>query len=333
MKTTMRVGILGTGAVARKHAQSCKNIGFELVACTNSTAESGRRFADEYGIEFLPTVEELCGHPGIEMVDVCTFPEYRLKAVELCAQAGKHVQVEKPIATNLETAQRMIEVARQAGIVLGVVSQHRFDTASIFLHDAITAGRLGTLLQCDAYVKWYRSPQYYARPIKGSWKTEGGGALIGQAIHQVDLLRWFAGPVRQVFGQWNLGCLHAIESEDLVNAVIRYDNGASGVIQASTALWPGYPERIEIHGTKGAAVITGDRLSVWDVQEDAGPPPPLEQAAKSGAADPMAISLEPFERQFRNFAEAVRQGTQPLVCWRGGLPQPATGGRHLPLLP
>jgi UDP-N-acetyl-2-amino-2-deoxyglucuronate dehydrogenase len=314
----MKVGIVGTGAVARKHAQAFRNIGFELVACTNTTAESGHRFASEWSTQFVPTVEELCRHPRVELVDVCTFPESRLKAVELSAQAGKHVQVEKPIATNLETARRMIDVAQRAGIVLGVVSQHRFDTASIFLKEAIAAGRLGRLLQCDAYVKWYRSAQYYARPIKGSWKTEGGGALISQAIHQVDLLRWFAGPVRQVFGQWNLGGVHAIESEDLVNAVIRYGNGAAGVIQASTAIWPGYPERIEVHGTDGTAVITGDRLSVWDVQDDSGSPPPLAEAAQSGAADPMAISLEPFERQFRNFAEAVHSRTQPLVSGEEG---------------
>jgi predicted dehydrogenase len=314
----MRVGIAGTGAVARKHAQAFRNIGFELVSCTNPSTESGHRFASEWSIDFVPSVEDLCRDPRVEMVDVCTFPEYRLQAVELCARAGKHVQVEKPIATNLETARRMIDAAHNAGIVLGVVSQHRFDTASMFLHDAIAAGRLGKLLQCDAYIKWYRSAHYYSRPIKGSWKTEGGGALISQAIHQVDLLRWFAGPVHQVFGEWNLGGLHAIESEDLVNAVMRYQNGACGVIQASTAMWPGYPERIEVHGTKGSAIITGDRLSAWDVQEDSGPPPPLSDAAKSGAADPMAISLEPFERQFRNFAEAVRCRTQPLVSGEEG---------------
>jgi UDP-N-acetyl-2-amino-2-deoxyglucuronate dehydrogenase len=309
----MRVGFIGTGAVARKHAQAFRNIGCELVACTNATTDSGRRFAAEHGIEFVSTIEELCRHPRVEVVDVCTFPELRLPAVELCAQTGKHVQVEKPIATNLETARQMIAVARQAGIVLGVVSQHRFDTASMFLRQAIAAGRLGRLLQCDAYVKWYRSAEYYARPSKGSWKTEGGGALISQAIHQVDLLRWFAGPVRQVFGQWTLGGLHAIESEDFVSAVIRYASGASGVIQASTAIWPGYPERIEVHGSKGTAVIAGDCLSVWDVRDDNGPPPPLAQEGCSGAADPMAISLESFERQFQNFAQAVRCGTQPLV--------------------
>ena len=124
-------------------------------------------------------------------------------------------------------------------------------------------------------MKWHRTDEYYARPVKGSWATEGGGALINQGIHQVDLLLWFAGPVRDVFAMWQLGAAHKIESEDIVSAVLRYANGATGVIQASTALWPGYSERIELHGTKGTAIVTGDQLTAWDVKEDAGEPPPL----------------------------------------------------------
>ena len=176
----------------------------------------------------------------------------------------------------------MIDTARRAGIVLGVVSQHRFDESSQFLATALAAGRLGRLLQADAYVKWYRSPEYYARPIKGTWAVEGGGALINQAIHQVDLLRWFAGPVREVFGAWQLGAAHRIESEDVLTAVIRFEHGATGVLQASTAFWPGYPERIELHGTKGTAVVTGDRLTRWDVRDDEGEAPPLAQRRRLG---------------------------------------------------
>jgi predicted dehydrogenase len=212
----------------------------------------------------------------------------------------------------------MIETARGAGILLGVVSQHRFDDASLFLSKAIAAGRLGKLLQCDCYVKWYRSPEYYSRPIKGSWKTEGGGALINQAIHQIDILRWLAGPVAEVFGEWQLGARHNIESEDLVNAVLRYSSGATGVIQASTALWPGYPERTEFHGTKGTAIITGDKLTAWDVAGDSGDPAPVTKEVASGASDPMAISLAPFERQFLDFGDAIAKGRKPLVSGEEG---------------
>jgi predicted dehydrogenase len=199
-----------------------------------------------------------------------------------------------------------------------VVSQHRFDRASLFLSAAIQAGRLGRLLQCDAYVKWWRSDEYYARPVKGSWAAEGGGALINQAIHQIDLLLWFAGPVRELFGMWQLGAAHTIESEDIVNAVMRYESGATGVIQASTALWPGYSERIELHGTNGSACVTGDQLTAWDVKDDAGDPPPLSTGVASGASDPMAISVDSFERQFLDFGDAIKTGRKPLVSGEEG---------------
>ena len=314
----MRVGMIGTGAISHKHAQVYKNIGFELTVCTDILPEAGRRFADQYGAEFVPSYEEVCRHPKVDYVDVCTFPNFRLEPIEICASAGKHVQVQKPIATNLDTARRMIETARKGGILLGVVSQHRFDDASRFLSKAFAEGRLGRLLQCDCYVKWHRSAAYYSRPIKGSWEVEGGGALINQAIHQIDILRWLAGPAAEVFGMWQLGALHRIQSEDVLSAVLRFRSGATGVVQASTAFWPGYPERTEFHGTKGTAIITGDKLTTWDVENDAGDPAPVEKEAASGASDPMAISLEPFERQFRDFGEAIEKKRKPLVAGEEG---------------
>ena len=314
----MRVGIVGTGAVARKHARAYLNIGYRVAACSNFHGESGRRFAGEFAAEFVPSYQDLCRHPDVDFVDVCTFPEFRLEPVELAAAAGKHVLVEKPMATDLSTARQMMAAARAGGILLGVVSQHRFDDASLFLSRAIPAGRLGKLIECDCYVKWYRSAEYYARPIKGSWKTEGGGALIGQGIHQVDILRWLAGPVKELFAVWQLGVRNRIESEDVVNAVVRYASGATGVIQAATAFWPGYPERTEFHGTAGTAIISGDKLTAWDVEDDGGEPAPVVRQSASGASDPMAISLTPFERQFRDFGDAIAEGHQPLVSGEDG---------------
>jgi UDP-N-acetyl-2-amino-2-deoxyglucuronate dehydrogenase len=314
----MRAGMIGTGAISHKHAQAYKNIGFQITVCTDINPENGKRFAEQYGAEFVPTFEEVCRHPNVDYVDVCTFPDFRLQPLKLCATHGKHIQVQKPISTSLATAREMVETARAAGIVLGVVSQHRFDDSSMFLKRAIEAGRLGRLIQCDAYVKWFRSAEYYGRPIKGSWAVEGGGALINQAIHQIDILRWLGGPVADVTAMWQLGALHKIESEDVVNALLRFENGATGVIQASTAMWPGYSERVEIHGTKGTAVITGDKLTIWDVQDDEGEAPPLASQVASGASDPMAISLEPFERQFLDFADAIRNKRKPLVAGEEG---------------
>ncbi len=313
----MRVGILGTGAIANKHAEAYRNIGFELIACSNKTESRGREFAGRWGIEFVPGYRDLCHYPGLDYIDVCAFPNFHLEPVGACAEIKRAVLLQKPIATNLETARQMIEVARNAGITLGVMSQHRFDDSTLFLKRSLAAGRMGRLLQADAYVKWFRSDEYYSRPIKGSWETEGGGALMNQAIHQVDILLSLAGPVAAVTGMWQLGARHRIQSEDVVNALLSYESGATGVIQAATAFWPGYTERIELHGTKGSAIISGDRLTDWEVLDDeaanAQDPAPVEGNVASGSSDPMAISLTSFERQFRDFAASIVERRQPVV--------------------
>lgn len=318
----MKVGILGTGAIANKHAEAYRNIGFQVIACSNKSEDRGRNFAARWGAEFVPDYRDLCRYPGLDFVDVCTFPDFHLPPVKACAEIGRPIQVQKPIATNLDEARRMIDIARQAGITFGVASQHRFDDATIFLKRALAAGRLGRLLEADAYVKWFRSDEYYSRPIKGSWHTEGGGALINQAIHQVDLLLYLAGPVSRISAQWQLAAAHKIESEDIVDALVRYASGATGVIQASTAFWPGYTERVELHGTKGTAIISGDRLTSWDVLDDGEAnqrdPAPVAHDVASGSSDPMAISLTSFERQFQDFAEAIRDHREPLVSGEEG---------------
>lgn len=315
----MQVGLIGTGAISHKHAQAYKNIGYQVTACTDISREYGEKFAAQYGCEFVADFKELCKHPNIDYVDVCTFPDFRLEPIEIAARHGKHVQVQKPIATNLETARKMIATAKAGGIVLGVVSQHRFDDSTIFVKKAIESGRLGKILQADAYVKWWRSEQYYSRPIKGSWSVEGGGALINQAVHQVDVLQYLVGGVAELFAFWQLHARHKIESEDVICALLKYAAGATGVIQASTAIWPGYSERIEIHGTKGTAIFTGDKLTTWDVENDTGEPAPVEKDVMSGSSDPMAIPLTPFERQFLDFGAACKQGTKPLVSGEEGL--------------
>ena len=243
------------------------------------------------------------------------------------------MQVQKPISTNLETAREMIETARKAGILLGVVSQHRFDDSSQFLAKAIAEGRLGKLLQCDCYVKWYRSPAYYSRPIKGSWATEGGGALINQAIHQLDILRWLAGPVQELFGYWQLGALHKIESEDVVNAVVRYATGATGVIQASTAFWPGYTERTEFHGTKGTAIISGDKLTTWDVENDSGEPAPVSKEVASGVVGPDGDFDRAVRAAVPRFRRSDSDGAQAAGRRRRGIPGAGDRGGGLSIVP
>ena len=311
--------MIGTGAISHKHALAYKNIGYQITACTDINPDAGRKFCAQYGGEFIASYEDLCKHPEVDYIDVCTFPDFRLQPLEIAAAHGKHIQVQKPISTNLETARKMIEVAKANGVVLGVVSQHRFDDSTIFVKKAIEQGRLGRILQADAYVKWWRSAEYYSRPIKGSWTVEGGGAMINQAVHQVDVLLYLVGGVRELFASWQLGARHKIESEDVICALLGYESGATGVIQASTAFWPGYSERVEIHGTKGTCIFTGDKLTAWDVENDEGEPAPVEKEVMSGASDPMAIPLTPFERQFIDFGDACKSGKAPLVSGEEGL--------------
>ncbi|MBY0503226.1 MAG: Gfo/Idh/MocA family oxidoreductase [Bryobacteraceae bacterium] len=315
----LRIGLVGTGAIAHKHAQAYANIGYRVVACYNQNFDKGEAFAQQYGARNAESLEAICADPEVDVIDLCTFPDVRLEPLRLAANAGKHVQVQKPIATNLKTARDMIEYAHAKRVLLAVVSQHRFDDSIIFLKQAIADGRLGKILQADAYVKWWRSEEYYSRPIKGSWDVEGGGALINQGIHQVDMLLHLLGPVKELYGMWQLGARHKIASEDVVQTMLRYANGAQGVIQASTAFWPGYTERLEIHGTKGTAVISGDKLTTWDVQPgDSGEPAPLASTVASGASDPMAISLTPFERQFADLGRAIATGTAPSITGEDG---------------
>lgn len=309
----MKVGLIGTGAIAHKHAESYAEIGFELAAVTDIVVEKGKAFAEKYGPEFFADSTEMINRAGVDYIDVCTFPDSHLGIVRACAAAKKNVLLQKPMDLRLDNCREMIELCEKADVRLGVVSQHRFDKAAIFLKKAITDGRMGKLLQVDGYVKWHREQSYYDRPGKGTWAMEGGGALINQGIHTVDVSMYLAGMAKTIAANWQLGAAHEIEVEDILNAIITYEGGVTGVLQASTAFRPGYSERIEIHGTKGSAIITGDKLTHWDVDGDAGEDAPIEAAEMSGAADPMAIPIGNLKRQFQDFGCAVDTGGKPLV--------------------
>ncbi len=241
----MKVGLIGTGAISHKHGDSYASSATRSSPARTARRGKGREFAEKYGAEFHADWRDLVARDDVDYVDVCTFPDSHLEIVEECARQGKSVLLQKPMDLTLDNCRKMIELAKAANIRLGVVSQHRFDDATIFLKKAIDDGRLGRLLQIDGYVKWHRPQPYYDRPGKGTWAVEGGGALINQGIHTVDVLMYLAGRVKEISAQWQLAAAHQMEAEDIVNALVRYDNGATGVIQASTAFWPGFTERIE----------------------------------------------------------------------------------------
>lgn len=316
----MQIAIIGTGAVAVHHGLAIEQVPrAQLQGVASRTPEKARAFAERFKTRVYGSADEVFKDPAVQLVILCTYPDSHYQLASAAARRGKHLLVEKPLATTAETGMAIVEECRKAGVTLAVVSQKRFADGPVFLKKAVTEGRLGKLLQADAYMKWYREPAYYARPGKGGWDVEGGGAIINQAIHQVDLLRYIAGPVRSVRCMWQLGGLHAIPSEDSACVLMRYANGATGVIQASTALYPGFPDRLELHGTKGSVVTEGDFLKFWEVRQSEQPPAELFKQAGVGASKPMDIPVEPFRRQLENVIDAVEKGTRPLVSGEEGL--------------
>ncbi len=315
----MKAAIIGTGAVAGHHARAiAQTEGIELAGVTSRTLEKAEAMAAQFGGRVYPNADSLLADPAIDLVIICTYPDSHNQYAVAAARQGKHVLVEKPLDLSLELARNTVEECRKAGVTLAIVSQKRFSDGPRFLREAVQSGKLGKILEADAYVKWYREPAYYAREGKGSWSMEGGGALINQTIHQIDLLRWIVGPVKRLRCEWQLAGLHQIESEDSAAALFRYENDAIGVVQASTSFYPGFPDRIEIHGTRGSVLTEGDYLKQWEVPGCPPPPDHLFQSGKSGSSVPMDISVEPFCRQLRDVMEAIESGRPPLITGEEG---------------
>lgn len=308
-------GIIGMGNVSTIHARCIQQIdGCQLIAVCGRSQEKAKKAGLEYSVPYYTNFRDLINRDDIDVVSICTPSGMHLEPALAVAQARKHVIVEKPIETTLERADQMIQACQQANVKLAVIFQHRFDEASRQLHKAVQQGDLGKLILGDAYVKWHRSQEYYD---KGGWRGtlsgDGGGALINQSIHTIDLLQWIMGPVKSVYGK--IGAFtHRIEGEDLGLAILTFENGAMGVIEGSTSIYPGFPERLEIHGEKGSVILEGGKIKTWEIQGEKQKPAELLTDEKSGgASDPMAISIEGHLAQYRDFIAAIENDREPLV--------------------
>jgi predicted dehydrogenase len=241
------------------------------------------------------------------------------------ANAGKHVVVEKPLEINPERCDRIIDACDKNKVKLCTIFPSRFADANVELKKAVTAGRFGRLTLGETTCKWWRSQAYYDQGgWRGTWKLDGGGAMMNQAIHNVDLLQWMMGPVTHVSGFTGTLAHERIEVEDTAVACLRFASGAVGVIQATTSVHPGYPKTIAIHGDKGSAVIEQEDVLRWDFDpagpEDAAVRQRFAQkvGASGGASDPSAISHEYHRRQLADFIQAIQQGRPPQVDGREG---------------
>jgi predicted dehydrogenase len=315
---TVGFGIIGCGVVAPTHAVALDAIeNVRLLAAADSMAPRAENFCKEFSVpKACRDYRELLDNPDIQAVCVCT-PHHAHASVAIeAARAGKHVLVEKPMATTLADADAVIRACEEANVRLGVVFQHRFDPASRYVKQLLQEGVLGKPVLGGVHVLWFRTSDYYdSQSWRGRWETAGGGVLINQAIHAVDILCWLMGPVVRVAGYCN-ACVHPIEVEDTAAAALYFENGALGVIQASTTTYPQTPERVELAGSQGTITIEGGQITRHELAGQRADAPQLS------AEDPRFRGKSYYgashPRLLEDFVEAIREDRPPLVDGREG---------------
>ena len=320
-------GIIGCGNIGPVHAEAIQHVrGAKLVAVSDVFERIAKRLAAQHGAEAYTDYRALLDRKDVHAVCLCVPSGLRAEIAEDCAAAGKHVLSEKPLEISTKRIDRIIRATDKAGVLLGCIFQSRFAKGPIHVKKAIEQGRFGKLVLGNAYIKWYRSPEYYASSKwRGTRRFDGGGALMNQGIHQIDLLRWLMGPITKVRAQ--AACIgHAgLEVEDLATVMLEFENGAFGTIEGSTAIWPGCPARVDIHGTDGGAWIEDGSLKYWRFKKrkpiDAKVELSLEMESElgSGAGDPLAnLKIEGHRRQIEDFTRAIQRGRKPRIDGREG---------------
>ncbi|MFB0533892.1 MAG: Gfo/Idh/MocA family protein [Anaerolineae bacterium] len=319
MSETIGFAILGAGMVADYHRQAIAanaELGARLVAIGHYNPARFADISDQWGVPCV-NQEQLLAHPEVDVVCVCTPSGQHAAQAIAAAKAGKHVLMEKPMAVSLADADAMIAACHQAGVQLGVVLQRRAEPLFQRIHSAIQAGDLGDLTLGVVTMPYHRSQAYYDQADwRGTWDLDGGGVLMNQGIHLVDLLVWYMGDPVQV--QAYAATLHRdIEVEDTLAATLRFANGALATITATTTAAPGYPHRIEIYGTGGAIQVEGESVRRWELADPAQgtvEPPEISTPANAGAGgDPRGIRPTGHIAIFRDFIHALRANRPPLT--------------------
>jgi len=313
------VGIVGLGLAVGPHALALRELESkaQVVGAFSPSASRRAEFATKYRLPVVDSFEALCDNPRIEALLILTPPRTHAELALKAARAGKHVLLEKPIDVSLAGAAALVDAVQACNRTLGVVLQHRFRPGALALRKLLRSGGLGDLFGASASIRWWRSPEYYAQPGRGMMARDGGGVLLTQAIHTLDLLLDLVGPPKQVLAACRTSPLRSIDTEDIACATVVYDNGAVGVIDATTTAYPGYPERIEVAGTRGSAVLETERLMV----HRAGEPALVVEGsgAGGGGGDPMAFSHQPHRLLIEDFIDAIRDGRAPQANGRSAL--------------
>lgn len=313
MTRKLGIAVIGLGPASLPHSKSLLDLAdrADVRWAVSRTPDRAEAYAKQFP---FPTTTDLDAVLTDSTVDACivlTPPSSHLDVSALCLESGKHVLVEKPLELTSERGQRLVDTARRTGKTFGVVLQHRFRPASLRLKAALQSGELGTIEAAFLSVPWWRPQSYYDEPGRGTLARDGGGVLLTQAIHSLDLFRSLVGVSRVVAAQARTTALHRMETEDYVSALLETGNGAPATLVTTTAAYPGYPERIEITGTKGFAALIGGRLRLafLDGHEEI-----VEAEGSTGSgANIMDFPHDAHRAVIADFLDAIGQGRDPVV--------------------
>jgi UDP-N-acetyl-2-amino-2-deoxyglucuronate dehydrogenase len=322
MNTEFRFGIIGCGVISRTHADEIGKIkGASLVAVADVAEDCAKNIAKAYGVDWYSDYLELLKRDDIDIVNILTPSGLRAEIAIEAARHGKHVIAEKPIDVTFEKATDMIQACRGAGVKLAVISQHRFDTSTVGVKKVIEEGKMGRVVLGECAVNWYRTQDYYdSGAWRGTWAMDGGGALMNQSIHTIDLLQYLVGPVESVFAHTATLAHERIEVEDVAVATVKFKNGALGTIVGTTSAYPGLSSRLEVFGTTGSAVIEHDKLTHLYLKSEEQDGAPSNLAAKNlDTPDPTTVFGYAHGLQIEDMMNAIREDREPLVNGEEGL--------------
>ncbi len=316
--------MLGAGLIAPFHAKSIRAAnGCELIAVADLDASRAEKVAGEFGCKAYGSLDELLADERIDVINVLTPNHLHCEATLREAAAGKSVLVEKPPAMSLKETDAMIAACESAGVRLGIVLQCRVRKPIQAMREAIEGGRFGRLLQADAYMKWHRSTEYYLSDAWRSSRRSGAGVTIQHAFHYIDLLQHLMGPAKRVDARMSNRAHPQVELEDTLNAFIDFENGAQGVVVASTAMFPGTDIRIEINGENGTGIMVGERTDTWKFKDEREEDEAIRALGRdsvgTAASGPADFSFADHQIIIEDMGRAVREGTDPII--------PATSAR------
>jgi UDP-N-acetyl-2-amino-2-deoxyglucuronate dehydrogenase len=320
MTNDLRIGfgLLGTGLIAPFHAKAIRaSSGARLVAAADTVADRLAKFTGDFNCKGYASLDEMLKDPEIQVVNILTPNHLHTDAVLQAARAGKHILVEKPPAMSLADMDKMAEACAAAGVKIGVVLQCRTRRSVQAIRKAINEGRFGKIYQADTYMKWYRSADYYRMDAWRSSRRSGSGVTIAQAVHYIDLLRYLIGPVKRVQAQMTNLAHPGVPLEDTALAFVTYENGAQGVVEISTALWPGTDVRVEINGEKGTAIMVGERMDTWKFKDDRSEDEEIRHlgsaAVSTGATGAADLGFVDHQVIIEDMVQAIKDRREPMV--------------------